>query len=324
MGAQTLEALVARLVAAFTRAGRSFEIVLVDDDSRDGSWEVIESLARVDARVLGVKLTRNFGQHNATLCGFRHARGRLIVTLDEDLQNPPEEIETMIETMRVTDADVVYGVSSRRKHSWWRRLCSGVVMLIPRRVMKIDFNIGSFRLIRAAIAREVAKADRHDIILDIYFAWTTSRIVATAVRHDEDSRESGSSYRFRKLLTVFLNMMCSYTTLPLRLASVTGIAISLVSMLMGVYFILVRLFANVPVPGFTALIVSILFSTGLMLMSVGIVSEYIARLFMRVNQKPQSVVRMTTSDGPRDGHAAAPVQRPETTAPIREMTDVAH
>ncbi len=293
MGERTLGKLVDRLIAAFEGAGRTFEIILVDDDSRDNSWQIIQDIARREPRVLGVKHTRNFGQHNATLCGFRFARGNLIATLDEDLQNPPEEIEKMIAAMQATHADVVYGVPATRKHSWWRRFCSRVVMFVPRRVMKIDFDIGSFRLIRSAIAREVAKANRHDIIIDIYFAWMTSRIVSCEVRHDEDQRDQ-SSYRIRKLLSVFLSMMCNYTTLPLRIASVMGALLSLGSIGLAIYFVVIRLTHEIPVHGFTAIIVSVLFSAGLILLGIGVLSEYLARTFMRINQRPQSIVRTTT------------------------------
>lgn len=329
LGESTLEKLVDRLRQTFERSNRTFEIILVDDDSRDNSWQVIQSLAQRDARILGVKLARNFGQHNATLCGFRFATAPLIVTLDEDLQHPPEAIDTMIATMREKNADVVYGIPAQRKHSWWRRLGSRLIMLVPRHVMKIDFDIGSFRLVNAAVAKAVTNATRHDIIIDIYFAWLTSRISAVEVPHDDGLRDRGSSYPLRKLLSILLNLICNYTVLPLRAASLMGATLSVVSLILTVYFVLVRLIEGVPVQGFTAIIVSVLFSTGMILLGIGVMSEYLARTFMHINQRPQSAVRTTTRNHQPGIEQDVHYRTSGTTVPMggfaaatREKTDV--
>lgn len=332
-GAKTIEELCRRLVSCFEVAGRSFEIILVDDGSKDESWEVIQRVASKEPRVLGIRLTRNFGQHNATLCGFRHARGELIATLDEDLQNPPEQIERMIQTLREKDADLVYGIPEKRKHSWWRRLGSRMIMLVPRMVMKIDFDIAAFRLVKASIAKEVAKADRHDIIIDIYFAWLTERIVAREVKHDKDQDDRHSSYTMWKLIRVLFNMLCNYTILPLRMASIMGAVLSVISIGLACFFIGVKLIQGIEVPGFTAIIVSVLFSTGLILLGIGVMSEYLARTFLHVNQKPQSAVRLTTrnSNSPNSSETQNNIHTsnkgaardPAVAASTRELTDAA-
>lgn len=294
-GHATLDELCRRLAAHFEARDESFEVLLVDDGSRDGSWERITAIASADPRVIGLRLTRNFGQHNATVCGMRRARGALVVTLDEDLQNPPEEIAKLVDCLHASSADVVYGVPERRRSSWWRRLGSRVVMLVPRYVMQVDFDISSFRLLRRPIAAEVARVERHDVIIDVFLAWTTDRIAATRVRHDSSAGRT-SSYTPRKLAQVLVNMLANYTVLPLRIASWVGALLSLLAGAAALYFVWARLTHNIVPPGFSALIVTLLFSTGVVLLGIGILSEYLARTFLHVVRKPQSVLRESTRD----------------------------
>ena len=293
-GEATVVELCRRLAAVFEVRATSFEILLVDDGSSDGSWERIQDIASHDDRVVGLRLTRNFGQHNATVCGFRHAKGETILTIDEDLQFPPEEIDKLIERAEQDGADVVYGVPERRRHSWWRRLGSRVVMTVPRLVMKVPFDISSFRLIRGPIAAEVAKAQRHDIVIDVMVSWITDRISAVRVQQMESTARK-SSYTPVKLLQMLFNILYNYTVLPLRFSILIGGILSLLSLVLAAYFTYIRITQDVGVPGFSALIVSILFSTGVILLGIGMMSEYLAHTFLHVIRKPQSVVRETTA-----------------------------
>lgn len=297
-GRQTIEELCRRTVQFFESRGESFEIILVDDSSSDGSWEEIARIAQLDPQVLGIRLMQNFGQDNATVCGFRHASGRFVVTMDEDLQNPPEEIGKMIAAMRRENADVVYGTPENKQHTWWRRLGSWLVLAIPRRAMRVDFDISSFRLIRYEALQEVMKSVRHDVIIDVYLGWVTRAITAVTVRHEEALRPS--SYSLYKLIKLTVDLYFSYTVTPLRAVMFIGAGISLVSILLGSIMIYQRLIDNVPVPGFTSLIVTNLFSTGVIVIGIGILAEYVARLFLHWAHKPQYVVRQTTRE---DGNA---------------------
>ncbi len=293
-GESTVSELCSRLAAVFDARGDTFEIILVDDGSSDGSWQRILEIAERDERVLGLRLTRNFGQHNATVCGFRHARGAMVLTVDEDLQYPPEEIGKLIDCQKREGADIIYGVAERRRHSWWRRLGSRLVMIIPRLVMKVPFDISSFRLIRGPIAAEVAKAQRHDIVIDVMISWITDRIAAVRVQQMESTARK-SSYTPVKLIQMLFNILYNYTVLPLRLSVMVGGLLSLVSIVLAAYFVYIRITKDVGVPGFSALIVSILFSTGVVLLGIGMMSEYLAHTFLHVIRKPQSVIRDTTT-----------------------------
>ncbi|MDH3629362.1 MAG: glycosyltransferase family 2 protein [Acidobacteriota bacterium] len=304
-GRDTLEELCRRLTPVLegieTLGDKHHEIILVDDGSRDGSWAIIQRLAAQDPRIIGLRLSRNFGQHNATLAGFRHARGRLIVTMDEDLQHPPEEIPSLLKARAASNADLVYGIPDRRRHAWWRRLGSRLVMLIPRRVMGVPFDIGSFRLLDARIAAEVAKALRHDIVLDVYCSWVSDRIEAVTVEHHESRRDS--SYTIFGLCRMLLSILYNYTVFPLRVSTIAGALLSVGALGLAAWFIYLKLrFGDAVESGFSALIVSILLSTGVIMLGIGMLSEYLAHTFLHVIRKPQSVVRESTID--RDHHDA--------------------
>ncbi|NTX00588.1 MULTISPECIES: glycosyltransferase family 2 protein [Myxococcus] len=293
-GESSLPELCARLVRTLEARHTPFEIILVDDSARPALWAVIEKLAQGDEHIVGVRLMRNFGQHNATVCGFRHARGRWVVTLDEDLQNPPEEIGALLARAEQADADVVYGLPRVRQGPGWRSLASRLIMVIPRRVMRVAFDISAFRLISGRVAAEVARSERHDIILDIYLSWVTDRITAAEVRH-EHPEGLRSSYTLGRLVTVFFNLLFNYATFPLRLASVGGFLLSVLSAIAGGVVVFSRITGTITVPGWASLAVAVLFSSGVTLLGVGILSEYVARIFLQINQKPQAVVRQATS-----------------------------
>ncbi|MFZ4396818.1 MAG: glycosyltransferase family 2 protein [Kiritimatiellia bacterium] len=288
-GADTLSSLHERIVRVCKTQGWTWELVLVDDGSQDGSVARIEELARLDSRVTGVFLTRNYGQHNATVAGIRESTGRLIATLDEDLQHPPEALPEMIKVLQDKNADVVYGVLDHQQHPFWRRLTSGAVHWLPRYVMGLSFNISSYRLMNRIVADTVTASARHDIILDVVIGWSTQRIAGCPIHHAAASRPSG--YSLFSLISILFRLICGYTVVPLRIVLGAGVLLSTVAMVIGLRILALKLCGSGVPSGYTSLMVVVTFSSGLIMISLGLVAEYVARVFLQISRKPQSVVR---------------------------------
>ncbi len=271
------------------RVSREHEIILVNDGSPDGSWGVIEQLSAGNPALRGIRLMRNYGQHNATLCGVRAARFEIILTLDDDLQHPPEEIPLLLE--RVAEGwDVVYGVPHRRPHSWWRNFFSAFIKRTLSMVMGIGSlrDIGSFRAFRAVLRQAFEGYQNPNVILDVLLSWGTARFAAVPVR--EDPREEGvSTYSFSRLFRVALTVLTAYSTRPLRIASLLGFAFTLFGLGVFAYVMFVYFFLG-SIPGFPFLASLIALFSGMQLFALGIIGEYLARVFDRSMDRPTYVI----------------------------------
>lgn len=285
----TLQELVERVRAAVNPYG-DYEIILVDDRSRDGSWKQIQSMGCSVPEVRGVSLLRNFGQHNATLAGIRLARYSTIVTIDDDLQNPPEEIPKLLD--RLNDGYMVaYGTPVRETHGILRDLASVITKIALQGAMGAQTArmVSSFRAFRTEVSRAFASYDGPFVSIDVLLTWGTTSFSAVTVDH-QSRREGTSNYTFRSLLIHALNMATGFSTLPLQLASVIGFLFSLVGLgvlafVMARYFILGH-----SVPGFPFLASVIAIFSGAQLFALGIIGEYLARVHFRIMQKPTYVV----------------------------------
>jgi polyisoprenyl-phosphate glycosyltransferase len=272
------------------REKESFEVVFVDDNSLDESWEVLTALKeKYPDQVTAVGFNKNFGQHNATFCGFSFARGKMIITIDDDLQTPPEEIEKLIKTYRETEADLVYGIYRHKKHSSVRNIQSHSLKRTSQMLHDSPGEGSSFRLIRSELVKKILHHDQNFIFLDEVFYWYTDSIEFTDVRHmPRKYKESG--YSTGKLLGMAANLALYYTMIPLRLLVFGGLFISVVTFFYGIYFIIKKLAFNVPL-GYTSLIVAILFSTSIILFSLGVIGEYLRRIYSVQNKKPPFSIR---------------------------------
>jgi undecaprenyl-phosphate 4-deoxy-4-formamido-L-arabinose transferase len=290
----TLRDLYRRLVAALESAVSEFEILFVEDCGGDASWEVIQELAARDGRVRGIKLARNYGQHNALLCGIRAAKGEIVVTLDDDLQNPPEEISVLLARLE-EGYDVVYGKPRQEQHGLLRDAASRITKLALQGAMGAETasQVSAFRAFRTRL-RESFDAYRSPTVnIDVLLTWGTTRFSAVMVRHDERS-VGASGYTLRKLITHALNMMTGFSTLPLQMASVMGFIFAffgfgLLLYLLGRYFV----FGSV-VPGFTFLASVIVIFSGVQLFALGIFGEYLARMHFRSMERPPYTVLQGT------------------------------
>ena len=291
---QSLSPLVTRIESVLGSRDLSFEILLVNDGSTDGSWAVIESLAGRHRSVVGVELRRNYGQHNALLCGWRLARYAVCVTIDDDLQNPPEEIPQLLEAL-TADHDVVYGVPYRQKHTFFRLMASKVTKFVLRHAMGAEAAgaVSSFRAFRTQLRNAISEYHSPHVCIDVMLTWTTRRFQSVSVEHRE--RESGkSTYTASKLFAHALNMLTGYSTTLLRLASMLGFICAFFGLsILG--YVLVR-FALIgsPVPGFPFLASIIAIFSGAQLVSLGIIGEYLARMHFRLMDRPVYSVRRVT------------------------------
>ena len=221
-GAATVDLLVERLTAALRADGRRFEIILVNDGSHDDSWNRIEALAQQSDVVRGIDLMRNYGQHNALLCGIRAARHEFVVTMDDDLQHPPEEIPRLL-VKAEEGFDVVYGVLARERHGWLRTLASRCTKLVLEHAMEVRSATDSsaFRLFRTVLRDAFAGYQSPYSSIDVLLSWSTTRFGSVAVRHDP--RHAGTSgYRLRTLVRHGFNMLTGYSALPLQMATLVG------------------------------------------------------------------------------------------------------
>jgi glycosyltransferase involved in cell wall biosynthesis len=290
--------LVGRLSKVLPGLATSFELVLVNDCSPDGSWEVICRLAEQYPWIRAVNLMRNYGQHNALLCGIRTVRHSVIVTMDDDLQHPPEEISKLLVVLD-QGYDVVYGRPAQEQHGLLRDLASLTTKLALQNVMgaEIARQVSAFRAFRTEVAKAFSHYEGAFVSIDVLLTWGTNRFAATPVRHEPRSQGT-SGYTFRKLVTHALNMMTGFSTKPLQIASLIGFTFTLFGF--GVLcYVLVRYFLQgTPVPGFPFLASIVALFSGAQLFALGIMGEYLARMHFRSMQKPPYVVR---SEGGRGG-----------------------
>jgi undecaprenyl-phosphate 4-deoxy-4-formamido-L-arabinose transferase len=291
-GSDTLPLLVDEVGKVLPNVAGEFELVLVNDGSPDQSWEVISDLAQTHPWVRGIDLMRNYGQHNATLCGVREARYEVIVIMDDDLQNPPHEIPKLLEKLE-DGYDVVYGVARKRQQVWWKSLASAIVKRAIAYVMGLRTvrDIGAFKAFRADLRKSFENFNSPDVLVDVLLSWGTSRFASVTV--EESPRTVGkSNYNLFKLIKVSLLVLTSYTTIPLRLASIVGFLFTLFGFGVLIY-VLVTYFIAGSIPGFSFLASSVTIFSGVQLFALGILGEYLARVFERTGGRPTYTIART-------------------------------
>jgi glycosyltransferase involved in cell wall biosynthesis len=288
--------LVQRLSQVLPSLAEEYELNLVNDCSPDRSWDVICDLAQQYSWIHPINLMRNYGQHNALLCGIRAARYDVIVTMDDDLQHPPEEIPKLLEVL-AAGYDVVYGTPEQEQHGLGRDFASWVTKIALQNVMgaEIARQVCAFRVFRAQVAKAFAHYEGSFVSIDVLLTWGTNRFTSTPVKHRP--REQGTSgYTFRKLMTHAMNMMTGFSTMPLQMASLIGFAFTLFGLFVLAYAVVRYLAHGDPVPGFPFLASIIALFSGAQLFALGIIGEYLARMHFRSMQKPPYVVRGSEAD----------------------------
>src|SRR5690242_20527575 len=299
-GADSIGELVAALEELRIAGGH--EIVLVNDCSPDNSLEVCRSLvARARVPITLVALSRNYGEHNAVMAGLRHATGAHVITMDDDLQNPPEEVERLLDFAQQSGHEVVYTYYDEKRHAHWRNLGSrftnwvaGFVLDKPK-----GFYLSSFRCMSAFVVREITRYDGPFPYVDGLILQVTQDIDRLLVRHLP--RAVGrSNYTMRRLLRLWLSMFVNFSVMPLRLSTLAGFALSLVGAIGGIAAIIEALFFAPPA-GWASLMAAVLLLSGVQLVIIGLIGEYLGRLYLTANKKPQSVVRSVVRGVPASG-----------------------
>jgi glycosyltransferase involved in cell wall biosynthesis len=292
-GEASVAELCRRLEEVLPRVATQYEIILVNDGSRDRSWEVISELSSRLPTVRGLNLMRNYGQHNALLCGIRAAKYEVIVTMDDDLQHPPEEIPRLLARLE-EGFDVVYGAPKTEQNGPMRAIASRITRLALRSAVGADVakNVSAFRIFRTQLREAFAGYQTPFVSIDVLLTWATTRFGATTVPFQK--RFSGSSnYTFVKLVRYALDMMTGFSTAPLQLASLIGFTCTLFGIGVLIY-VFVRYCLEGSVPGFPFLASIIAIFSGAQLFALGVIGEYLARMHFRSMKRPAYVVRATT------------------------------
>jgi len=308
-GETTLRELIDNLGRVLPGAVPCFEAVLVNDGSRDASGQIIEELAARHPWVRAINLSRNYGQHNATLCGVRAAKFDVVVTMDDDLQHPAENIPLLLAKLN-EGYDVVYGTPQSRPHGFWRNLASGITKIALQSAMDVETarGVSALRAFRTATRNSFAEYRSPYLSMDVILTWSTTRFAAIRVPHDP--RPAGTSnYTFLMLVRHAVNMMTGFSTAPLQLATLVGFSFALAGVAVLAWVLGRYLLEGESVPGFPFLASIVAIFAGAQLFALGIIGEYVARMHLRTMEKPTYVIRSDSESMVSDSFSVRPDPR---------------
>lgn len=296
-----------RVTAVMEELAEPYELDIVDDGSRDRSIELLRELVKQDPRVRVIRLARNFGQQQAISAGLDHARGRAVIVLDGDLQDPPEVIPQFIKMWR-EGFQVVYAVREKRKEHVLKRSAYHLFYLMLRGLSKVEIPLetGDFCLMdRCVVDALIALPERNRFIRGLR-SWVGFRQIG--LPYERDARHAGRpKYTFRKLASLALDGLVSFSYLPLRLASMLGFVVSALSLLAALFYLIKRLTEGLNPPGFSTLVVLLLFLSGVQLITIGVIGEYIGHVLEEVKGRPTYVLReIIEGDREKTGHVRQP------------------
>ena len=306
--AATLPPLIRGIAGTLSAADRPYEVILVVDDDEDGTWSVAAELAAADPAVRAIRLSRNYGQHNAIVAGVRAARYDVIVTMDDDLQHPPEQIPVLLAAL-TPDVDLVYGVPEAEEHHALRSLASRSVKWALARTLRIRDarSVSAFRAFRSHLTPAFDRIDGPHASIDVALSWATARITATTVemRRRADGK---SGYTFLGLLRHTGNMVFGFSTSPLRLVTVIGMAVGLFGLALFARLVYQYFSGVTTVAGFTTIASMVALFASAQLVALGVLGEYVGRIHTGGMGRPTYIIRDRAGSGPDegDGNHAAP------------------
>jgi undecaprenyl-phosphate 4-deoxy-4-formamido-L-arabinose transferase len=293
--ADCLDALVGSLQATLESAGGGFQVILVDDASSDGSWARIQALARQHREVLGLRFRRNFGQDNAIMAGLRRAEGRTVVIMDDDLQHDPADVPRLVERVEA-GFDVCFADFGAKQQLWWKNLGSWINDLAARVVLRKPRHLylSPFKAISADVVREIQRHDGPFPYVDgLLFLVTRHMTQIEAVHH---RRHAGrGNYDLVRFGAVWLKLVTGFSGLPLRLAAYLGFAFAVVGGLMAIGVLVTKILRPEAPTGWASILVAIVVLGGIQLACLGMIGEYLGRVFLHLNRRPQYVVKEDTA-----------------------------
>lgn len=275
------------LMDYFKSTNFAYEIIFIDDFSKDNSWEIISKLKRNHTTIIkGIKLTKNHGQHIATCVGFIKASGNYIITIDDDLEVNPQQIQLLIEEQIKSKAQIVYGNYSNIERSLTRKLFKLIYQTIAKIIEGSNSVKGSsFRLINTQLAKKIATEATHLIFIDEVFLWYTNAIAYVDVKHNK-SKRSKSNYSLFSLVRLTGDVVFYSSLFPLKMIKYFGFLFSFINFGIGFFYLSRKIIHGVAVPGYTSIIVSVLFSSGLIIFILGVLGEYLSKMFQLMNNRP--------------------------------------
>ncbi len=294
---ENLAELYARLCQVLDQLEPNYEIVFIDDGSRDGSLKILQDLVIQDPRVVAVELARNFGHQIAISAGLTFARGNAVIIMDGDLQDPPELLPTFISKWRER-FDVVYAIRERRKERWLKRSAYAAFYRVFKRIADIDIPLdaGDFCLLDRRVVDLLVQMPERNRFLRGIRSWVGLKQVG--VPYERQARFKGSSkYTVSRLMFLALDGIVSFSYMPLRMITLAGFAVSVMSILLAAFYTVKRLFFGLNPPGFATLVVAIFLLSGVQLITVGVIGEYVGRIFEEVKRRPLFIARRVVRNG---------------------------
>lgn len=288
--AQNIHELYKRLLTSVSQISKSYEFIFIDDGSKDNSLEILHSLQNKDKNIRIIKFTRNFGQQSAVLAGFRHCRGETIVQLDADLQNPPEEISKLIEKLN-EGYDIVSGVRKNRQDSFLRKTCSAFLLKLLSKLMgdNVTLEISSFRVMNRKTLEKINQCNDKSKFLSALVSWMGVSSARVEVEHS--GRLYGQTkYTAGKLFQLAMDIITGFSKFPLRMVTYLGLFGATIGFILMIFLLFQRYLRGVMYDGLTVL--SALFSlfAGVQLLSIGILGEYIGRIYSQVQDRPDYII----------------------------------
>ena len=282
-----------RIVRVMEAMGETFEMVLVEDCSKDRSWQVLQAIAQKDERIRAIQLLRNYGQASATMCGLRHSVGQIVITLDDDLQNPPEEITVLAGALESDpELDVVIGIPREKQHAFWRRLGSEIVNSMNSFAVKKDRSLkfSGFRAMRRIVVDRLVELNVPQPAIGVLLCSITPRITNITVRHEP--RSTGQSgYTIAKILGLTLSNFLTFSDFPLRFLAMVGVFGILASTAYGIALVVRFVMGGIGVPGWMTLALLLIAMSGFSFFAFGLIGEYLLRILQAAQNTPQYVVR---------------------------------